>query len=416
MNHISKVSSSAEQQVHWLYIDMNSFFASCEQQKNPELRGKPVGIVPSLVDSTSILAASYEAKAFGVKTGVKVGEARKMCRDIQFVVSSHNLYVEYHHLIHKAIETCVPIEKVCSVDEYAIRLTGTQKNLSVAIKLAEQIKKAIREKVGVALTCSIGISVNRYLAKVAADMKKPDGLTVISQIDLPHKLYSLKLQDLPGIGPQTEIKLRQKGIRNIQDLISKNEQEMNALWGGIWGGRMCVWLQGRDLELTKNATASLGHEHVLPPQYRNYSGSWSIAKRLLNKAADRLRKSNYFCKKLHLTIRMTGFNQSKWEESIKFDETRDTISLLKHLDTLWKKIPQSIQPLQVSITLSDLKSAENHQYSFFENPKLDQLSLAVDKINQRFGKSAVHLGAVHEFSDSESSSFVAFNHIPDLES
>ena len=99
--------------VRWLYLDMNSFFASVEQEMNPSLRGKPVAVVPVLADSTSCIAVSYEGKAYGVKTGTKVGEAKRLCPKIEFVVGDHKHYIQYHHRIIEAVESCVPVEAVC---------------------------------------------------------------------------------------------------------------------------------------------------------------------------------------------------------------------------------------------------------------------------------------------------------------
>src|SRR5437762_13471130 len=110
----------------WLYLDLNSFFASCEQQENPRLRGKPMAVVPMMADTTSCLAASYEAKKFGVKTGTRVGEAKIICPGIQFVKSRHDVYIRYHHKIIEVVESCIPVHSVLSIDEIAAQLTGSQ--------------------------------------------------------------------------------------------------------------------------------------------------------------------------------------------------------------------------------------------------------------------------------------------------
>jgi DNA polymerase-4 len=238
----------------WLYVDLNSFFASCEQQENPELRGKPVAVVPLFADTTSCLAASYEAKRFGVKTGVKVGDARRMCPGIKFVESRHDIYIQYHHRVKTAIETCVPIDGVLSVDEFAARLTGSQQKEEQAIHVAHQIKIALKRDIGDAVTASIGISVNRFLAKIATDMKKPDGLTVIKKSDLPTKLHSLALRDIPGIGVKTEERLSRQKIFTVQELLIQSKEKMNQLWGGIWGERMYYWLRGEEVDLPPSKT------------------------------------------------------------------------------------------------------------------------------------------------------------------
>src|ERR1700693_1845085 len=116
--------SQHDPHLHWLFVDLNSYFASVEQQDRPELRGRPVGVVPMLADTTVLIAASYEAKAFGVRTGTNVGDAKRMCPGIELVEARHELYVEYHHKVVEAVESCLPVPAVCSIDEMACRLMG----------------------------------------------------------------------------------------------------------------------------------------------------------------------------------------------------------------------------------------------------------------------------------------------------
>ena len=118
--------------LRWLVLDLNSFFASCEQQENPELRGKPVIVVPTMAETTCAIAASYPAKAFGIKTGTLVHEARRLCPDVQLVQAHHKLYVEYHHRILAAIDKHIPVEEVMSIDEVACRLDKVQQDPAVA--------------------------------------------------------------------------------------------------------------------------------------------------------------------------------------------------------------------------------------------------------------------------------------------
>ena len=143
--------------VRWLYLDMNSFFASVEQEMNPALRGKPIAVVPLLADTTCCIAVSYEGKAFGVKTGTKVGEAKKLCPGIHLIEGNHENYIKYHNRIVETVESCIPVEAVCSIDEIASRLTGSQQDVGIAGALADKIKSSIRMQVGSSLRCSIGV-------------------------------------------------------------------------------------------------------------------------------------------------------------------------------------------------------------------------------------------------------------------
>ena len=170
--------------LRWLFVDMNSYFASVEQQLRSELRGRPTVVVPVMADSTCCIAASYEAKKYGISTGTGVAAARKLCKGLQIVESRPEKYIEMHRKIVSAVNSVLPVDTVHSIDEMSCRLTGRQTVRETAVEIGSAVKKAIREQAGEYLRCSVGIAPNRFLAKVASDMQKPDGLTVISREDL----------------------------------------------------------------------------------------------------------------------------------------------------------------------------------------------------------------------------------------
>lgn len=399
--------------LRWLYLDLNSFFASCEQQENPELRGKPVAVVPMMANTTAVLAASYEAKAKGIKTGTLVGDAKKMCPGLQLVKSRHRTYIEYHHKVREVLESCVPIHSVCSVDEFACELTGSQQNIDVAIALAMKIKKEIRERVGECLTSSIGIAPNMLLGKMASDMQKPDGLVVLQQDELVERLGKLTLRDIPGIGSKMESRLYAKGVTSMPQLLSMNEKQMHGLWGSLVGSRYYYLLRGENLLVPRNKSQSISHQHVLPPDTRSWQGALGIAQKLLSKTAVRLRKENFLTKRMSLTVKFLNHHE-RFERSVKMDETQDTALMMSHLNKFFREMPKTYKPFMVSVVLSDFRKAENHQFSFFENTKREQLFGVVDKINEKFGKDTVYLAVLQDKIDSAPSA-IAFSRIPELE-
>ncbi len=224
--------------LNWLFVDMNSFFSSVEQDARPELRGRPVGVVPMMADTTVCIAASYEAKAHGVKTGTIVADAKRLCPGIALVEARHELYVEYHHRIVEAVESCLPVTAVLSIDEMACRLMGRERPLLAAMELGRQVKARILERVGPRMRSSVGLAANRYLAKVASDMEKPDGLVALTQDILPEALRQLTLRDLPGVGAQTEKRLNEKGIQSMEALLALDCEQAGELWGSVWGERL----------------------------------------------------------------------------------------------------------------------------------------------------------------------------------
>lgn len=200
MSDLDENPMAPPQRLRWLYVDFNSYFASVEQQLDPRLRGKPIAVIPVETESTCAIAASYEAKAFGIKTGTPVWEAKKLCPDLICVLGRHNHYVEFHERILDEIDKHIPVTKVCSIDEMACQLMKNEVTVARTTEIAQSIKAGIAKNIGEYVRCSIGVATSKYLAKVATDMKKPDGFTILQPDDL-HRLLELKLRDLPALGP-----------------------------------------------------------------------------------------------------------------------------------------------------------------------------------------------------------------------
>ena len=216
-----------------LAVDFNAFFASCEQQERPELRGHPVAIVPVLAESTSCIAASYLAKARGVRTGTSIAEARQLCPEIRLIAQRPRLYIDYSRQLRAIIESCIHITSVRSIDEVECDLTATFAPREKALAVAREIKTRIGQQIGPCLTSSIGIAPNWLLAKLATDLQKPDGLVVIDDDDLPQKLLGLKLQDFLGVGQAMEARLRAHGIDTTEKLCAASPALLRGIWGGV---------------------------------------------------------------------------------------------------------------------------------------------------------------------------------------
>ncbi|HEY0563466.1 MAG TPA: DNA polymerase [Methylophilus sp.] len=398
-----------------LYVDFNSYFASIEQQLRPELRDKPIGVLAVMAETTCCIAASYEAKAFGIKTGTGVRDARKLCKDIIFIEARPPLYVEHHHKLIEIVESCTHVEKVLSIDEMVCKLTGSQQNKDNALKLAAKIKQAIYQQYPYVL-CSIGIAPNTFLAKTASNMQKPDGCVVIEASELPHKLYSLKLRDLNGIGAQMEARLNRYKINTIEQLYALNRDQLRSAWGSIEGERYYDKLRGIEPFYVKNARSSLGHSHVLPPAQRSIAGAKAVMHRLLQKACTRMRTYGLLTTHISIKVKLRG-KPSFYNESA-ISATDHTLSLIESLEILWQAYPaHETEPVAVGVHFSGLTTAEDMAYDLFaEKPSANakKLNQALDLLNAKYGKNTVYFAGAHQ-ALLEAPVRIAFNHIPNLD-
>jgi DNA polymerase IV len=404
-----------------LYVDFNSYFASVEQQLRPELRGKPIGILAVMAETTCCIAASYEAKAFGIKTGTGVRDARKMCRDMIFVEARPAIYVEYHHKLIEIVESCTHVEKVLSIDEMVCKLTGSQQIKENALKLAAKIKREINKQYPY-IRSSIGIAPNTFLAKTASNMQKPDGCVVIEDSDIPQKLFSLKLRALNGIGTQMHARLDRYGIDTVEKLYAANKQQLRAAWGSIEGERYHDKLRGIEPYYVKNARSSLGHSHVLPPEQRNIAGAKAVLHRLLQKAAMRMRSYDLLTSHISVKIKL---RHSKTKENARFynesaiTATDNSLKLTESLETLllqFTKIDAYFDPIAVGVNFGALSNANEYVDDLFaEKPSANEkkLNKALDILNLKYGKNTVYFAGAHN-ALKDAPMRIAFNHIPDL--
>lgn len=397
-----------------LFLDFNAYFASVEQQLNPALRNKPVAIVPTKADTTCCIAASYEAKKFGIKTGTIVSEAKKLCPGLKIVEANHRPYIEFHHKLVEAVGTCLPVDQVMSIDEMVCSLIGKEQKRENAIEIAKLIKKTIAEKVGEYLKCSIGIAPNRFLAKTATNMQKPDGLVIIEEKDLPHCLYGLKTGDLTGIGRRMEVRLRRHGIYTVETLCNSSKARLREIWGGIEGERMFAQLHGEIVKRPPTHRQTVGHSHVLPPKERNKDDAFGVLNRLLQKAAIRMRYLGFVTGAMSVGVKFLG--HLRWREEISFNHTQNTITLLRALEKVLEHYPDfKEKPLAVGVTLFKLLDEDQNTMIFFEDyDKIKSLNKAVDGLNKKYGFSSVYYAAAHPAIKSAPMR-IAFTQIPDLE-
>jgi DNA polymerase-4 len=404
--------------LRWLFLDLNSYFASVEQQDNPRLRGRPVIVVPVASDYTCAIAASYEAKAFGIRTGTKVLEAKALCPGLVIVDARHDLYVEYHHRILDEIERHLHVTRVMSIDEVACELMGEERRTDNALALAKRVQAGVIANVGECLRSSVGLAPSILLAKTASDMKKPGGLTVIGAHELPGPLLSLGLRDFSGIGRSMEKRLVAAGVPDVAALWALGPRRARAVWGSIMGERFWYGLHGIDTpEPPAKPPQSFGHSHVLGARLRNPQAAHLVGRRLLARAASRLRRAELRAGGLSLYLRMA--EGPSRDGALRFDPSADTFRFLQAFEELWRGLGEDVfRPMLVGVTLFDLR-AKAETVDLFgwsaqaqENPARLRLSAALDRLNQRYGSETVAIGPKPEGLSRYMGAKIAFNRVP----
>jgi DNA polymerase IV len=395
-----------------LLVDFNSYFASVEQQAEPRLRGRPIGVVPMMADTTVCIAASIEAKTFGVKTGTKVAEARRLCPEIEFIVARHDLYIDYHHRAVALVDTFVPVRKVLSIDEMDCELTGRWREPERALDIARRVKAGLAAQIGECLRPSIGIGPNTFIAKTASDLMKPDGLVMIQKSELPDRLFKLGVRELSGIGKQMEKRLAAHAIHTVRDLCERSKDELRSIWGGVGGEIMHDRLRGEEQHEAEGDTHSISHSSVLGPDRRTPELAFAVMNRLVQKAAMRLRKAGYYAARLSIGLKY--LDGSRWDCEMRLVDTQDTVTFLHALDRMWTKRPKDRRTiLQVGMAYSDLVPEDKRTGTLFASEaKSKSLYSTLDSLNARFGKQAVYFASAHKARD-RGGLHIAFNHIPD---
>ena len=407
-----------------LYVDFNSFFASVEQEDRAALRGGPVGVVPVQSMTTCCIAASVEAKEYGIRTGTLVSEAVEKFPDIALVEARPERYIDVHHQLMAAIQDCIPHGKAAPIDEVPCWLIGRERQRDNAIEIARRIKRRIADEFEW-ISCSIGIAPNQFLAKTASDMQKPDGLTVLELSDLPHRLHALELRDLCGIGPSMERRLRAAGIDSVEQLCDASRERLRLAWGSVEGERFWMQLRGHDLPERATRRGSIGHSHVLGPELRSFEGARSVLFKLLAKVAMRLRNEEFLARGMAIRIRFVGLD-ARFERDLQFAPIDDTPTLLhllgeqlaqlqRHIETKrWN--PKRHPPLSVAVTLTGLEERGHVTGELMAaRQRNHDMSEVVDRINRKYGNNSVYFGAMaRALAHKAAPMRIPFQHIPEV--
>lgn len=377
-----------------LHIDMNAFFASVEQQSNPALQGKPVAVIGA-AKRTIITTCSYEARAFGVKTGMNTWEARQKCPQLIFVVGNNKKYSYTSKQIIGIMREYTPLVEVFSIDEAFLDVTGCLSLFGSPERIANLIKERIRERFG--LTCSVGIAPNKLLAKLASDMQKPDGLTVIAPDQVARVMERLPIQELCGIGAKTQQQLAKFGIRTCGELARFPVEILRKSFG-VTGERLHYMGLGADdapvvPEEEAEEVKSVGHSTTLDADLAGRSEILAILLQLSEMVGRRARKHRVAGRTVTLTIRYPDFTTfsrqaSRSTPTNNSDEIyRDAVQILDQLE-----LTQPVRLLGVRIT--NLSHQAEQLPLFDQERKKALIASAMDQVNDKFGDFSVTFGSL----------------------
>ncbi len=413
----------AVSEIECLYIDFDAFFASVEKQLRPEIRNLPVGVTALDSEYSSFITRCYMAKTFGIKRGMKVRDAREICPQISVQVARPDIYVKIHNLILEEIDRHVPVTKVWSIDEMECALIGRER--FAAPQLAEQIRAGLAKAVGPYITPSIGLAPNQFLAKVAGDMNKPNGLTVLHPRDLPGPLLDLALTDLPGISAGMSVRLSRAGVQTVEDFWNLERKHARAIWGNIEGERMWAQLHGHKVERPETQKRMFGHSRVLTKGWNTPDKALDCLSLLTVKAAYRLRRSGYLCRSLSVALRPG--DGERWSAQTSFAPCSDDQALTRHMRTLFKQgcaqFSKNARIKTVYVMLHDISKPEEISGDLFDfadedtarSKRWGNIMTAMDGLNTKHGKAMVTMGPRTNLPGGFAGGKIAFGRVPDTE-
>lgn len=373
-----------------MHIDLNSCFAIIEQQANPLIRHKPVAIAAYASPKGAVLASSYEAKAMGIKLMVNVREARLLCPDVIVMTPDPQKYFDAHRRFKKVLLNYTDNVVPKSVDEFVVDFRGSPavRQGMALTDIGYRIKADIKREIGDYVTVNVGISTNRFLAKLAAGLNKPDGLDVITADNLREVYAELELLDLPGINRRYQARLNLAGIFTpLQFLDAPVWKLKNEVFHSIVGYYWYLRLRGHEIDQIDFGRKSFGQQYALGQKTTDREELSRLLMKLCEKAGRRLRKHDYYAGSVNIWL--TFEDRTYWSRSRRTKvQLYSTQDIYLHAQKLLNEVTITSKVTNLSITVFDLQPAATYQLGLFDDTRLDTRSLAVaaDDVNDRYGE------------------------------
>lgn len=399
-----------------MHIDLDSCFASIEQQANPLLRGKPMAVAAYATPRGCILSASIEAKRYGIKTGMRVSEGRLLYPKLIVTTPDSSKYRDAHIKFRTIFQRFTPEVSPRSIDEAVLDFGPMMHRIPSLEEVAKTIKKQMATEIGEFVTCSIGIATNRFLAKMGASLGKPNGLEIITHDKVIPLYQKLQLTDLHGIADKNEARLNACNIFTPMDLFEASEQFLRKqVFGGIVGYYWYLRLRGWEIDQAEWATKSYGQQYALGKQTADPKELARLIMKLCEKMGRRLRQAGNAARGIHLAMVYT--DHTHWHKGKKMEkEMYTTAELFKKAMWLFNQQPQRKVVRLLAVSCFDLIPAATPQLSLFDlaQGKKRLAADAMDKINDKYGEFVITPALMLDM-DNTILDRIAFGRIRELE-
>ena len=375
-----------------MHIDLNSCFATVEQQARPLLRGKPVAIVNRRTEHTAIITASYEAKAMGVKVGMKLKEARLLCPDIVALESDPSKYRYVYHKLLDIMNDYSAHVTMKSIDEGIIDFHNTTAAMQGRdlVEIGKEIKQRLKDEIGVWMRCNVGIATNRFLAKTAAGLHKPDGLDVITPDNVKEILAGMKLTDLTGIAYRNEHRLNGVGIYTPTDFLNADTVTLQKIvFKSVVGDWWYKRLRGWEVDDVSSDVKRVGRQYVLERFDLSRDEIVQRLHHLCESVGSRMRTQSKSARGIYVYAKTLerGYWHSSSLSTLPFHSDQ---AIYAQAQQLFSRAPNGLK--EIGIHCYELESIDDPQLSFFNDQIVRERHVtgAIDDINKRFGERTIH--------------------------
>lgn len=374
-----------------LHLDMDSFFASVEIAERPHLKDRPVVVAGDRTSRSVVATASYAARKYGIHSAMPLRTALSKCRDLVVIKADFEKYERCSGAVRRIIGEFTPETEQASIDEFYLRVGSSRMLFGTAVKIAQKIKKRINEELG--LTCSIGISYNRLLAKMASGMKKPDGLTVISRQNLHQMIDFLDVGKLPGAGPRTVRILEEMGIRKIGELQNADRADLKRRFGvnALYLVNAARGIGPSDLVYDSDA-GCVSHEITLPADTRDREKIRNVLLDLADRVAGRLRASGLSGKVVRVKIRHFDFRTFTRQVTLGRPVNTAGEIFRISLDLVSDLAERPVRLVGIGMS-SLLDKSKGEQILMFGPQKADSAKLRCEEgkeaVERKFGKGSI---------------------------